>query len=259
MKDDIKKFGKLKAVFNEIMIEGIIRKDTKRKDLFKKYVKLIKENPALKAQFIIYNNLENKVEPNLLKATLFLQENLALLQKFTKKQLLEANLLLLNPILFEQEVKTALDSLHDDIATLVFTEKNAKNIEKIVEATNNIINHIMNNKPKEVNESVDLPNSMLTTIYVDKYNEKYSELNESDRELVKAFIEADDEKKLDLYKGMIRECIDSIDERFGDADVDTKDKLLRVKDKLLNDKVEITENFDKDIAKLLGLKNDLLG
>ena len=49
-----------------------------------------------------------------------------------------------------------------------------------------------------------------------------------------------------------------INVKLTDSDLETKDRLLRVKDKLLNDKFEINENFNKNISKLLELKDSLV-
>jgi hypothetical protein len=114
-----------------------------------------------------------------------------------------------------------------------------------------------NNKEKEIKESIDLPNSMLTTIMVDKYNEKYSTLDESEKEVIKVLIESDDEKKKEVYSSMLRECIDLINEKLKESSLEAKDKLLTVKDKLLNDKQEINEDFTKNISKLIELRSNL--
>jgi len=250
-------FGKITNTFNGILVEGLFSIDTKNKQTFKKYIKTIKENESLKTQFMIYNNIENKVETNEFKANLFLQENIALLNKFSKRELLEANLLLAKPILDVEEVSYPNQILHENIATLIFTEKNSKNINEIVEATSNIIDFMKNNKEKELKESIDLPNSMLTTIMVDKYNEKYVDLDETEKQFIKVLFESDDEKKKELYSTTLRECIDLIDEKLLESSLEAKDKLLRVKDKLLNDKQEVSEDFVKNISKLLELRISL--
>jgi hypothetical protein len=251
-------FGKIKNKFNELMVEGIVSNKEENKKLFKHYVKTIKENEILKTQFLVYDNIENKIEENELKANLFLQENIALLQKFSKKDIMEANFKLADPIIFETESTDSNIVLHENITKLIFTKKTAKNIDTIVEATAYIINHMKNNKTKTVTESFDLPNSMLSTIMVDKYNEKYASLSETEKKVLKVLIDSDDTKKEEVYSGVVRECIDMINVKLTDSDLETKDRLLRVKDKLLNDKIEINENFNKNISKLLELKNSLV-
>jgi hypothetical protein len=251
-------FGKIKNKFNELMVEGIVSNKEENKNLFKHYVKTIKENEILKTQFLVYDNIENKIEENELKANLFLQENIALLQKFSKKDIMEAYFKLADPIIFETESTDDNIVLHENITKLIFTKKTAKNIDTIVEATAYIINHMKNKKEKNVNESFDLPNSMLSTIMVDKYNEKYASLSETEKKVLKVLIDSDDTKKEEVYTGVVRECIDMINVKLTDSDLETKDRLLRVKDKLLNDKFEINENFNKNISKLLELKNSLV-
>jgi len=250
-------FGKITNAFNGILVEGLVSKDTSSKQMFKKYIKTIRENEVLKTQFMIYNNIENKIETNEFKANLFLQENIALLNKFSKKEIEAANSKLAEPVLNEQETSYPNQKLHEDITTLIFTEKNSKNIDSIVEATSSIIDYMKTNKEREIKESIDLPNSMLTTIMVDKYNEKYSTLDESEKEVIKVLFESDDEKKKEVYSSMLRECIDLINEKLKESSLDAKDKLLSVKDKLLNDKQEINEDFTKNISKLIELRSNL--
>ena len=251
-------FGKIKNTFNELMVEGIVTNKESNKNLFKNYVKAIKENEVLKTQFLVYDNIENKIEENELKANLFIQENIALLDKFSKKDIMEANSKLIKPVKSKQdEHPNEKDGLYENITKLIFTNKNTKTIDTIVESMSFIIDYIKNNKTKTVNKSFDLPNSMLSKIMVDKYNEKYASLSETEKKILKVLINSDDVKKKEVYSNVIRECLDMINEKLNGSDLDTKDKLLRVKDKLLNDKMEIDEDFSKNISKLLELKNSL--
>jgi hypothetical protein len=240
------------------MVESIVTNKETNKNLFKNYVKAIKENEVLKTQFLVYDNIENKIEENELKANLFIQENIALLDKFSKKDIMEANSKLIKPVKSKQgDYSNEKDALYENITKLIFTNKNTKTIDTIVESMSFIIDYIKNNKTKTVNKSFDLPNSMLSKIMVDKYNEKYASLSETEKKILKVLINSDDVKKKEVYSNVIRECLDMINEKLNGSDLDTKDKLLRVKDKLLNDKVEIDEDFSKNISKLLELKNSL--
>ena len=148
-------------------------------------------------------------------------------------------------------------SLHENIATLIFTKRTPKTIDTIVEATSNVVEYIMANKPKEIVESSGLPNSIISTIMVEKYNERYSDLDESEKEILKALINSDDNKKKEVYSKTIRECIDLIDEKLKESSLEAKDKLLQVKDKLLNDKLEVNEDYTKNISKLVELRSSL--
>jgi TRAP-type C4-dicarboxylate transport system substrate-binding protein len=92
---------------------------------------------------------------------------------------------------------------------------------------------------------------------VDKYNEKYASLDESERKILKTLIDSTDEEKKEVYSNTIRECIAFIDEKLDTTDLNAKDKLLRVKDKLLNDKQDINEDFIKNISKIVELRSNL--
>lgn len=252
-------FGKIKNAFNGILVESFVGDKESNKNIFKTYIKTIRENKALKTQFLVYNNIENKIEENEFKANLFLQENIALLSKFSKKEILEGNENLANQILFREETKDGYpnEELHENISKLIFTNKTSKNIDAIVEATSNIITYMKNNKLRLVNEAIELPNSMLSTIMVEKYNERYSVLDENEKEILKVLIESTDNQKQEVYKKTLKECIDLVNENLKEADLDAKDKLLQVKEKLLNDTIEVNENFFKNISKLVELKSSL--
>ena len=177
-------FGKIKNAFNGLLVESFVGDKESNKNLFKTYIKTIRENEALKTQFLVYNNIENKIEENEFKANLFLQENIALLNKFSKKDLLEANQKLAKAISVEDETYEKQE-LHENLSELIFLKKSSKNIDAIVEATSKIIIHMKNNKLKLVKEAIELPNSMLSTIMVEKYNERYSTLDENEKEMLK--------------------------------------------------------------------------
>lgn len=251
-------FGKITNAFNEVLVEGITSNDKPKKQLFKEYVKQIKENKALKAQFMIYEDIGNKIETNELKANLFLQEHIGLLNQFTKKELSEANTKLVSILSSPDYISNyEKQELHENISTLIFNDRNSKNIDKIIEATVYVIDYMKNNTIREVKEAIDLPLSMVTTIMVDKYNTKYETLEEDEKRVIKAIIEGDDEKKLEIYTEVLKGCISSINEKLGTAETDVKEKLLSVKDKLLNDKQTIDEAFEKNISKLMELRESL--
>jgi hypothetical protein len=253
-------FGKIKTVFNNLLIEGIVKKDDASKKLFKKYLKTIKESEILKTQFLIYNNIENKIEADSFSANLFVSENIKLLEKYNTSDILKENKKLLSLIKESKEIDgdEKIEKLHESLSNLIFTKRTPQNIEKITEELKNVSNYIVTNKPKEVNESVDLPVSILRNLMVDKYNEKYSTLDESDKEVLKVLIESNFQNKKRFYKKTISECVQLVDSLIKESDEETKEKLVKVKSKLLEDREELNENdFLSKISKLIELKNNL--
>jgi len=248
-----KNFGKIKSVYNNLLSESVMNKKAKdKKALFGEYIKLLKENKVLKTQFLVYNNIENKVENDRNKATMFVNENIALINKFSKKEILEANQLLSSKVAFEKDIED--NELYESITTLIFTEKTPNTIDKIVDATDKIVNHILNNKPKVVSESIEYPNSMLGAILVGSFNEKYSEtLTETEKNIVKLLIESTDDEKKEYYRKTLKECIALVNKRLETNDVELKDKLLQVKEKLLNENIEQIDDINNKLIKISDL------
>lgn len=87
----MKNFGEIKNIFNTLLAESLVKKNKNKQKLFHSYLKLIKENEILKTQFLVYDNIENKIEENENKIYQYIQENIKLLKKFKKKDILEAN------------------------------------------------------------------------------------------------------------------------------------------------------------------------
>lgn len=253
----VQNFGRIKNAYNDVLVESVMTKNKDKKDLFKSYVKTIKENEILKNQFLVYNLIENKIEPNESKARTFLDECLSILSKYNTSEILKANKQLVENILFEFDNDYDKKELHENISTLICVGKTPKTIDTIVEAKAYVLNYIVNNTIKESSEGYGLPNSVVSKIMVEKYNEKYSSLDESEKEILKTLIDSDSDKKKEVYANAVRECIDLINEKLVESDLDTKDRLLRVKDKLLNDKQEIDENYFKNISRLVELRTSL--
>jgi hypothetical protein len=253
----VQNFGKIKNAFNEILVESVVSKNNDKKSLFKNYVKTVKENEVLKNQFLVYDLIENKVESDQSKATLFVEECLNILSKYNQKDILNANKKLVETILFEKDSDYDKKELHENISTLIFTPKTPKNVDTIVEAKLNIVNYIVNNKSKETDGGYGLPNSVVSKIMVEKYNEKYSQLDESEKNVLRALIDSDNEKKKEVYGNAITECLSLINDKLKESDINTKEKLLMVKERLLNDKQEVNEDYFKNISKLIELRSSL--
>lgn len=252
-------FGKIKYTYNTLLAEGISKNSSKEKVAFKKYIKTVKESAVLKTQFDIYYNIENKIESDKFKAVEYVNECISLLDKFTKKEIKEANEKLAEPIINENlscsdELKL---KLYENINTLILTKKSPKNIDAIVEAKNEIVDYILNNKKEEsINSGYGLPNSVLSEIAVEKFNEEYAELTESEKELISVMLGSNNDEQESLYKKTIKECLDLINGKLLESSGNIKEKLLATKETLL-DKQYNNETFLKDVSKVLELKNTL--
>ena len=138
-------------------------------------------------------------------------------------------------------------------------EKTPSNINKINESINNIIKVMLEKDETEevVTESIDLPPSVLTKLAVNKFNSRYSNISESEKEIIKTVLNGSNEDKEETFNKLKRECIDTIDNKLNESsDLDLKDKLLKVKDKLLNTNFSL-DNFNSDIGKIYDLNESI--
>lgn len=254
-------FGRIKNVFNNLIVENVIKKDENTKKLFKKYLKAIKESEILKTQFLVYNNIENRIDSDSFSANIFISENVKLLEKYKPSDILNENKKLVG-LLKGSESKLdelyELSELHESLSNLIMTERNAKNIDKITEEIKRVTNYIVSNKPKEVKENIQLPISVLSKIMVEKFNQKYSDLEKEDKEVLKSLIASDFETQKNLYSNITNECLELIENLIKESDTNSKEKLERVKSKLVEDSKEIVkDNFIDKFSKLIELKKNL--
>jgi hypothetical protein len=251
-------FGNIKDTFKNLVVESIIKKNEKSKKLFSKFLKTIKENKTLKNQYLIYSNLQNSRFDDGVEAKEFVKENIELLKGLNEGHIVKGNeffvkLLKGNKIIKENQ------EFYNKISYLVNTEKTPSNIKKINETINYIVKNMLEKEEvKEVvTESVYLPPSVLTKLAVNKFNSRYSNISESEKEIIKTVLNGTSEDKENIFNKLKRECIDGIDTKLNESsDLDLKDKLLKVKDKLLNNSFNI-DSFTTDITRLHDLKESI--
>jgi hypothetical protein len=255
----MKNFGFIKTIYNDMLSEAISNKDVKRKKIFKTYLKKLKENEVLRTQFLIYKNIENKIEENETRIIEYIKENISLMDKFSKKQILNSNKKLAKGVSLKIEAyknNEVMKNLHENISYLIHTQKNAKTIDSIFESVSQISDYIKNNTKKKITESLGVSNEILTSVVVDKYNEKYKGLSEGSKKLINTILESSNSDKMKFFNKTIKDCLGIVNEQIVDADLLLKESLLSVKENLLN-RVFNENSFEVDILKIFQLKKDL--
>ncbi len=251
-------FGNIKDTFKNLVVESIIRQDVSGKKLFSKFLKTIKENKTLKDQYLIYNNLQNTKFDDSTEAKEFVKENIELLKKLNDIHLKKGNEYFMKLLKGNKIIKENKE-FYNNISYLVTTEKSPTNIKNINESINYIVKFMLQKEEEKeiVVETVNLPPSVLTTLAVNKYNSKYSDITESEKEIIKTILNGSVENKEEVYSKLKRGCIDRIDSKLNESsDLELKDKLLKVKDKLLSTNLNM-ETFNSDITKLYDLKESI--
>jgi len=244
-------FGTIKDTFNNILAESIIKKNKKGQKLFGSFLKLLKENKILKTQYYIYKNLQTPKFNNSVDAKFFIKENINLLKELNQEKIRIGNKKLLS-LLKNQDIVKENAELYDHINILVSTEKTPSSLGSLQKSINFIKDNILKEeeiKEESEYEKVDLPPSVLTKMAVNRFNLRYKDSDEEEKKIIKAVLNGTDKDKKEVYNTLKTECIDLIDNRLNEEiDLDLKDKMLKVKDKILRmsyDPGEYVKNIDK--------------
>ena len=254
----MKNFGKIKNVFNNILGEAIANKDVSKKKLFNKYINNLKEDEILKKQFDVYTYVETLIEENQFKASEKIKLNLDTLSEIKRDDIIESNNRLLS-LLGDVKLDSKYDNeeIHESISNLIFS----KGINDYVDYLNEVIDYVKSNKPKKIFESTEIPNSILTSIVVDKFNGKYGSLDESSKELIKLMFNGSEKEKINLFETSVKDCLNLINAKLSDdgsdiEDLEVKEGLMSAKENLLLREYK-KDTFEKDMVKIINLKNDL--
>jgi len=254
----MKNFGNIKDTFNTILSEAIIKKDKKGKKLFSDYLKVLKENNTLRSQYLIFKNLEFKKFEDRADAHNYIKENITLLKELNKKELEKGNKKLIS-LLKNIKLVNENSALYDHINILTNVTKSASSLDKLQESVNFIKDRMTKKEDiiESTQDSINLPPSVLTKMATNRFNLKYADINEGEKDIIKTILNGNEEDKKGVYETLKTECIDIIDNRLNEEiDLDLKDKILKVKDKLLRMSYNPDE-YVKDINNVYELKKSV--
>ncbi len=270
MKQISANYGAIKDTVYNFSAKELIAEGDKKNTILNEFVKLIKENPILKVQYLIYKSLENGTSKNERLAERLINENLKLIENFKWEDILrtnkEAKLKLLGQYdaqAFEDKAKI-YESIHFLIKSV--TQSNFTDIDNSQIAFDYIMEHLLKDKtakpgvPAEEHEHPKfLSWKFITEHAVNKFNERYSHLNADEKDLVKVLL-SPEENKRNYYENLKKENLDSIEDLLkSNIDEATKVVVNKFKDKILSLKDDINrENMSEAIISLFELKENFV-
>lgn len=246
------------SYFNNDLIE-------ESKKLTTDFFDVVKNSPILQLEFKVFNNLENKQIDNDLGATRYIDSNIKLFEIYTINEIdVEREKLtsLLNEgNLIDSPERLGLYNAIDTLITESLNDYNKIDVDAIHESFNLVLNHIKKSK-KTLIESVDVKpiNEDVVEIAVEKFNERYDTLNESDKNLLKRLIKSNDNEKEAILEEYKTECLTILEgsdkskyeEKFTKA-------IQRIKEmSYKTNTTEFNKRIDDDIIGLHELKKGLL-
>ena len=177
----------------------------------------INNSPILQLEFKVYDNLENKTITNDVTATRYIDNNIKLFEVYTLTEIenehnklnefFDNNSSILNNPHFTKKIE-----LYNAINNLVI--ESVKNnidvdVDKIHESFTIVLNHIKEKKNKVDNHIIpdNVIDENVIEIAINKFNDKYSRLNEDDRTLLKKLFNSDDNQKFELLESYKNECL----------------------------------------------------
>lgn len=258
-------FGTIKDIFASVLVESHFNNDKKGKELYKNFLKILKENETLSTAFIVYKNIENKTIKNESLAIDYLKESISIFDKFRGEKSLSIQIKKLTSLLERYGVdykSKETKPLHESLQRLILNKKDISNLDIIHEHKTKVINWLTSDKEivsedkTFVRPNVE-PNKFLE-LAVSKFNEKYSELNEEEKNILKVLRENDEEKNKTLVLDLVKESVELVNKHLEDyADnVTVKSKLLETKD-VIYKMVENNDSSSEKILKLYELKTNL--
>lgn len=247
----------LDNITNEFISES---KLDKSKDLATKLIKTIKNSPVLINEFNVIKNIENKHIENDILATKFIDRNLATFSKFTTAEINEAHHQLVDFIVLEsiENIDSKRVSLYNSINILINESKN--DINAVQDAYENVLKFIkenvatsqaINESDIKIDESIDLDE--LINIATDKFNKKYSSLNEDEKKIVYTYVYGNEQNKKDLFESLKESNLKSLKSLNTNG---IEDKINEALDKL-NKMVYSDESFIVNVQELNNLKKNL--
>ena len=242
-------FGKINQDINNILFESYSDKN-RFKMIFKEFYNILKNNKTIKEYYIVYSNIETKKFDDVSDATSYLNESLDYLKSLDGDFSLAHDFILK----YKSEKTFAKETLLENIDTLLQDTK-SNLIESRMSAKKYLVSHLLTKK--SVSDNIvegTLPIKVYTNLIAKKFNKKYENLTEWEKDLIKSIISNDDAKLKTIEESIVKENLELVNNKINIGDTELKEKLSKVKLKLEN---YSSEDKKDSIIKLIKLKSDL--
>lgn len=248
----MKNFGILKETITNIIAERHQNGGIKNDANVKKFFKLVKENKIIRTQYKCYSNIEKHITESAAIDIITLNGNIDLLRSISSK-VEEANKKLMSTFNLTEDDMVSESKIGDAITNLVFLEENLVNLDTLTESKKTILESFNKTIKEPKSDLPKVDQTKLMEVAMNKFKEKYGEnLTENQMLMVKATISEKKHYKVEVLERLVKKSIIEINEGLKTDDISVKEKLLAVKERLL----EMTYNEDtyiEDLNKVVDL------
>jgi len=246
-------FGNVKSKLNKAYSQDLIENTSKYKKLYEEFLKTIKSSPVLMLEYTIYENLKkHNLDYN--ESLRFIEANISALSKIDKNQLLKENKKLQKFDLKEIELAEDKLKLNENIENVINESvfKKITNVNKLHESVNFLIESLTKKDETQLKKTDNnFKISHVFNLAKKKLEEKFSNLEQDEMEVISTFIKGDEKNKKTIFENYKKS---------------TKNFLLKEKDNISSEVLTETFNFIEslnynndtainDLSKLFEIKN----
>jgi len=253
-------FSKIKNTYNLVYLDYFKTKDKKLKSLFEFYIRKIKSSNLLKEEFNIYSVLNNSMFESDVDAQNFITECVIQMSLLNNDEMSKLHTELSNKLVANKyELSESESNVENLFEKYLNIKRKSGNLPLISETSLELRKSIIGNvDPKETLDYVNIPSDVLTSIMVDKFNNKYSSLDEGSRGLFNILMDDNDDSKKTFLNNSVKECLNKVNSKLleSSGDLDLKTMLLSAKEKLLS--IEYSpDTFTSDVSRVIDLKSNI--
>lgn len=256
-------FGTIKNAFTDIYVESHMNGDNLGKETYRKFINILSENETLKTHFIVYKNIENGYFGDYEEAKEYIEENIKYLDKFRGNKSITNQSKKLIKLLEDSGYvyNKVSDELNESLHILTTGGNGIGDLESKMSSKKKVTEHLLKVKKTNIDDVVVKENinvSKFLNVATEKYNEKYSNLTEEEKNIIKTIREGEVSDKLDLLKNLVTETVKVINTTLIDCEnIELKSKLLETKDLVYSvSHIEGNiENIDDNINKVFKIKS----
>lgn len=227
------------------------------KKLTTDFFDVVKNSPILQLEFKVFDNLEKKHIDGDLAATRYIDSNIKLFEVYTISEIdIERNKLnkFLDKNIILDTNKTILYNAIDNLIRESLNDYDDMDTDVIHESFEIVLNHIKSPK-KQLIESHEVKpmNEEVIEIAINKFNEKYSTLNEDDRVLIKMLVKSNEGEKNELLEEYKNECLTILESKNNDKIADKiattikKIREMSYNSKTIDDNIISLHEFKKEL------------
>ena len=243
----MKNFGDLlDAIYSTASRQFANDKD-KCSKIIKECVRVIKTDNVLSDQFTVYDNLKNSIIPEK-ELTEYINENINSLRKYKPQQIIESNKKL-EKLCTSLGVKIGGNELNESISNLYFLMNTAKNVNSIHKSKTIVKENILSNEEKEIKEIPSVPIALVSKMVSKKYNQKYKDLTESDKKILKTILENKEGEK-PLFEDYKNKAVNLLSKKIVENDDASLHTNLKKTYKKVISMEFVNETSVNDISKL---------